>query len=147
MSSRTIVVLEDNRDYQELIQLAFEQCETTHDLVIVSDGVELLDYLFGRNRFSDRDLTRMPKLILLDLEVPRISGLEVLQRIRAAQRTRFIPVAIVSTSTEPEDLINSYIYGCNSYIRKPVDFTQLQNLVREITLYWLTINHVPPVSG
>jgi CheY-like chemotaxis protein len=147
MSSRTILVLEDNRDYQELIQLAFEQCETGHDLVIVSDGVELLDYLFGRNRFSDRDLTRMPKLILLDLEVPRISGLEVLQRIRAAQRTRFIPVAIVSTSTEPEDLINSYIYGCNSYIRKPVDFTQLQNIVREITLYWLTINHIPPVSG
>ncbi len=145
MSSRTILVLEDNRDYQELIQLAFEQCETAHDLVIVSDGVELLDYLFGRNRFSDRDLTTMPKLILLDLEVPRISGLQVLQQIRASQRTRFIPVAVISTSIEPEDLINSYIYGCNSYIRKPVDFKQLQNLVRELTLYWLTINHIPPV--
>jgi CheY-like chemotaxis protein len=147
MSSRTILVLEDNSDYQELIQLAFEQCEIVHDLVIVSDGVELLDYLFGRNRFSDRDLTRMPKLILLDLEVPRISGLEVLQRIRAARTTRFIPVVVTSVSTEPEDLINSYICGCNSYIRKPVDFTQLQNFVREITLYWLTMNHVPPVSG
>jgi CheY-like chemotaxis protein len=147
MSSRTILVLEDNRDYQELIQLAFEQCEIEHNLVIVSDGVELLDYLFGRNRFSDRDLSRMPKLILLDLEVPRISGLAVLQQIRATQSTRFIPVAIMSTSTEPEDLINSYIYGCNSYIRKPVDFTQLQNFVRQLTVYWLTINHVPPVSG
>jgi CheY-like chemotaxis protein len=147
MSSKLILVLEDNIDFQELIRLAFEQCELEHELLIVSDGVEILDYLFGRAEFGDRDLNEMPRVILLDLDVPRISGLEVLQQIRANQRTRFIPVIITSTSTEPEELINGYSYGCNSYVRKPVDFTQLQNFVREITSYWLTLNLVPPVSG
>jgi CheY-like chemotaxis protein len=167
MSNKTILVLEDNIDYQELIRLAFEQCDLEHELVLVSDGFEILNYLFGQDRRdfpleersffpppdnlseqeTPRDLNEMPRVILLDLDVPRISGLEVLQHIRANPRTKYIPVVITSTSTEPEELVSSYSYGCNSYVRKPVDFTELQNFVREITAYWLTINQVPPVFG
>ena len=147
MSIKTILFVEDNSDYQELVRLAFASCEIEHNLVMVQSAMEALDYLLGNGRYSGRNLNDVPALTLLDLNLPLISGPQVLQRIRANPITRFMPVVVMSTSTEPEDITSSYRYGCNSYIRKPLDFTQLQNFAREITLYWLNINQVPPVSG
>lgn len=145
MSRKTILFVEDNADYQELIRLAFAACEIDHNLVIVQNAIEALDYLLGNGGYSRRSLEEMPALIILDINLPLINGPQVLQRIRANLITRFLPVVVMSTSTEPEDIRSSYLYGCNSYIPKPLDFTQLQNFAKEITLYWLNINQVPPV--
>lgn len=153
MPTKTILLVEDNPDDRELMKLAFAQGEITHNLIVVSDGIEALDYLHKQasNNNSgvaeDLSLTEMPSLIMLDLNLPKINGIEVLRRIRADPRTRLLPVIIISSSTEPQDLIDSYINGCNSYIRKPIHFTQLQIFVREISTYWLTVNQLPPVFG
>ena len=147
MSRKTILLVEDNADYQELMRLAFANCGLEHNLVLLSSAREALDYLGGKGRYSGRNLNQQPRLILLDLNLPPLNGLRVLQRIRAEPRTRFVPVVIMSTSTTPEELTRSYQSGCNSYIRKPLDFTQLQNWAREIAWYWLNINQIPPVSG
>ena len=153
MPTKTILLVEDNPDDRELMKLAFAQGEITHNLIVVSDGIEALDYLHKQasNNNSevakDLSLAGMPSLIMLDLNLPKINGIEVLRRIRADPRTRLLPVIIISSSTEPQDLIDSYINGCNSYIRKPIHFTQLQIFVREISTYWLTVNQLPPVFG
>ncbi|MGL5793963.1 MAG: response regulator [Waterburya sp.] len=156
MSIKNILLVEDNPDDRELMKLAFAEAEVAHNLIVVSDGIEALNYLLGQAESSDdssvdvsnnRDLTSLPALILLDLNLPRINGIEVLQRIRAHPQTRLLPVVIISSSNEPQDIIDSYINGCNSYIRKPIHFTQLQNFVKEISTYWLTINQLPPVFG
>lgn len=154
MPSKTILLVEDNPDDRELMKLAFAQGEIPHNLIVVADGIEALNYLqrSGGNQReidSSRDSTpgRMPSLIVLDLNLPRVNGIEVLKRIRADPRTRIIPVVIISSSNEPQDLIDSYINGCNSYIRKPIHFTQLQSFVREISTYWLTVNQLPTVFG
>ena len=155
MPTKSILLVEDNPDDRELMTLAFAEGEFPYNLIIVSDGLEALDYLFGiipydedsDTPYSDRDLTSMPALIMLDINLPRVNGLEILRQIRADPRTRLIPVVIISSSDEPQDLIDSYINGCNSYIRKPIDFTQLQNFVKEISTYWLTVNQLPPVFG
>ena len=155
MPTKSILLVEDDPDDRELMTLAFARGEFSYNLIIVSDGIEALDYLFGiipydresDMPYGDRDLTSMPALILLDINLPRINGIEILRQLRADPRTRLIPVVIISSSDEPQDLINSYINGCNSYIRKPIDFTQLQKFVREISTYWLTLNQLPPVFG
>ena len=155
MSVKNILLVEDNPDDRELMRLAFVREEVPHNLTIVSDGIEALDYLIGQdtsnndsNQISDdRNLNPTPALVLLDLNLPKINGIEVLRRIRAHPKTRLLPVVIISSSNEPQDLIDSYINGCNSYVRKPIHFTQLQKFVREISIYWLTINQLPPVSG
>ena len=153
MPTKTILLVEDNPDDRELMKLAFAQGEITHNLIVVSDGIEALDYLHKQASNNngevakDFSLTGMPSLIMLDLNLPKINGIEVLRRIRADPRTRLIPVIIISSSTEPQDIIDSYINGCNSYIRKPIHFTQLQIFVREISTYWLTVNQLPPVFG
>ena len=147
MSIKNILLVEDNPDDRELMKLAFSQGEIAHNLIIVSDGVEALNYLLGQESFRDRDLTSMPAVIILDLNLPKINGIEVLRRIRAHPQTKLLPVVIISSSNEPQDLIDSYINGCNSYIRKPIHFTQLQNFVTEISTYWLTVNQLPPVFG
>ena len=153
MPTKSILLVEDNPDDRELMKLAFGQGEIAHNLIVVSDGIEALDYLQrqGGNNSSEtaRNLTLagMPALIMLDLNLPKINGIEVLRRIRADPRTRLLPVVIISSSNEPQDLIDSYINGCNSYIRKPIHFTQLQNFVKEISTYWLTVNQLPPVFG
>ncbi len=153
MLTKTILLVEDNPDDRELMKLAFAQGEITHNLIVVSDGIEALDYLHKQASNSnsgvakDLSLAGMPSLIILDLNLPKINGIEVLRRIRADPRTRLLPVIIISSSTEPQDLIDSYINGCNSYIRKPIHFTQLQIFVREISTYWLTVNQLPPVFG
>ena len=147
MFIKTILLVEDNPDDRELMKLAFAQSNIEHNLTIVSDGIEALNYLLAKGKFSGRDLTEMPALILLDLNLPKINGIEVLKRIRANPRIQLLPVVMVSSSSEPQDLIDSYINGCNSYIRKPIHFTQLQNFVKEISAYWLTVNQLPPVFG
>jgi CheY-like chemotaxis protein len=113
--------------------------------VVAHDGVEALDYLFGTGMYAGRDLSVMPALILLDLQLPRINGLEVLQRLRADNRTKLLPVVIMTTSNEQQDLMNSYSLGCNSYIRKPVDFQQFMTAVQQLGMYWLILNELPPI--
>ncbi|MGF1588033.1 MAG: response regulator [Pleurocapsa sp.] len=153
MPTKNILLVEDNPDDRELMKLAFAQDEIPHNLIVVSDGMEALNYLQTQADHddslasSDRSLASMPALIMLDLNLPKMSGIEVLRRIRANPRTRILPVVIISSSNEPQDLIDSYINGCNSYIRKPIHFTQLQNFVREISTYWLSVNQLPPVFG
>ena len=154
MPAKTILLIEDNPDDRELMKLAFAEGEIPHKLITFSDGIEALNYLQKQadNQTAVVDSTNhstatMPALVMLDLNLPRINGIEVLKRIRADSRTKIIPVVIISSSNEPQDLIDSYINGCNSYIRKPIHFTQLQTFVREISTYWLTVNQLPPVFG
>lgn len=138
-----LLLVEDNPDDEELTLLAFEQSRITNEVVVAHDGVEALDYLFGTGTYAGRDLSVMPALILLDLQLPRINGLEVLQRLRADTRTKFLPVVILTTSNEQKDLMNSYSLGCNSYIRKPVDFQQFMTAVQQLGMYWLILNELP----
>ena len=108
------------------------------------DGVEALDYLFGAGAYAGRDLTNLPQVVLLDLKLPKVDGLEVLRRIRGDERTRLLPVVILTSSNEEQDLINSYALGANSYVRKPVDFDQFNEAVKVLGLYWLVLNEAPP---
>ena len=154
MPSKTILLVEDNPDDSELMKLAFAQEEISHNLIVVSDGIEALEYLQQTasegqtgSESNEQTIAVMPSLVMLDLNLPRIDGIEVLKRIRANPRTKILPVVIISSSNEPQDLVDSYINGCNSYIRKPIHFTQLQTFVREISTYWLTVNQLPPVFG
>ena len=154
MLTKSILLVEDNPDDRELMKLAFSQGKIPHNLIVLSDGIEALDYLQKQaeraeslETVRDNLTTTMPALVMLDLNLPKINGIEILKRIRADSRTRIIPVVIMSSSNEPQDLIDSYINGCNSYIRKPIHFTQLQIFVREISTYWLSVNQLPPVFG
>lgn len=153
MLTKNILLVEDNPDDRELMKLAFAQEEIPHNLIVVSNGIEALDYLNQQasnntlEESEDVSLAGMPSLIMLDLNMPKVDGIEVLRQIRAAPRTRLLPVVVISSSNEPQDLIDSYINGCNSYIRKPIHFTQLQNFAKEISTYWLTVNQLPPVFG
>jgi CheY-like chemotaxis protein len=140
-----LLLVEDNPDDEELTLLAFEQSQIAHEVVVARDGVEALDYLFGTGIYADRDISTMPALILLDLQLPRINGLEVLQRLRSDKRTKLLPVVILTTSNEQQDLINSYNVGCNSYLRKPVDYNQFVTAVQQLGMYWLLLNEPPPV--
>lgn len=148
MPHKDILLVEDNPDDRELMRLAFSKVEILHNLIVVSSAREALNYLQQEtddeiSDTGDRPEKSLPALVILDLNLPKINGIEILQRIRASPRTRILPVIILSSSDEPQDLIDSYINGCNSYIRKPIHFTQLQVFVREISAYWLTINQLP----
>lgn len=145
MAQKNILLLvEDNPDDEELTLLAFEQSPIAHEVVVARDGVEALDYLFGTGIYAGRDMSTMPALILLDLQLPRINGLEVLQRLRSDKRTKLLPVVILTTSNEQQDLINSYHLGCNSYMCKPVDYNQFVTAVQQLGMYWLLLNEPPP---
>lgn len=145
MTKKIILLVEDNRDDEELTLLAFEQSGIVNEVVVVRDGAEALDYLFGTGTHANRDLNDMPSVILLDLKLPKIDGLEVLRRLRADARTQFLPVVVLTTSKEDRDLTNSYRLGCNSYVRKPVDFTEFLEAARQLGLYWLRLNEALPV--
>ena len=140
---KIILLVEDNRDDEALTLRALKKNNITNDVVIAHDGVEALDYLLGTGRYEGRDLRIMPQVVLLDLKLPRVDGLEVLRRLRAHRRTRLLPVVILTSSSEEQDLINSYGLGANSYIRKPVDFHQFIEAVRQLGLYWLVLNEQP----
>ena len=143
MNKKIILLVEDNRDDEELTLMAFERSEIMNEVAVVRDGAEALDYLFMTGKYINRALSEMPAVILLDLKLPKINGLEVLKRIRADAQTQLVPVVILTTSKEQEDIINSYKLGCNSYIRKPVNFTEFIEAARKLGLYWLCLNEVP----
>jgi two-component system, response regulator len=144
MMDDTIMLVEDNPDDVELTLRAFRKNNIANNTVVVHDGVEALDYLFGRGAYADRNTREQPRLILLDLKLPKMNGLQVLEQIRAAESTKLLPVVILTSSKEETDLIASYKNGANSYVRKPVDFNQFVEAVRGIGLYWLLINEPPP---
>jgi two-component system response regulator len=144
---KEILLVEDNPDDVELTRIAFEQANVAQLLRVVGDGAEALDYLFARGRHADRDATSLPSLVLLDLNLPRVDGREVLQAIRANEATRNLPVVVLTTSAEPFDIDASYALGANSYIRKPVDFEQFVWAVQQVGLYWLMLNETPDGAG
>ena len=144
MNSKIILLVEDNPSDVELTKRAFVSEHIMNDLVVVEDGQTALDYLFGAGRYAGRDLNQMPTLILLDLKLPIVDGLEVLRRIRAHERTRRLLVVILTSSKEDQDVAASYDLGVNSYIRKPVDFHQFAEAIKLLGLYWLVINEPPP---
>ncbi|MEW6521737.1 MAG: response regulator [Thermodesulfobacteriota bacterium] len=143
MKNKHILLVEDNPDDVKLTLRALKKNNILNTVVVVEDGVEALDYLYGTGRFAGRDLHMMPQLILLDLKMPKLDGLEVLQRIRSDERTMLLPVVILTTSNEDVDRIESYKLGANSYIRKPVDFNQFLEAVQQLGLYWLVLNEAP----
>jgi CheY-like chemotaxis protein len=143
MFEKTILLVEDNADDEELTVRALKKNNVTNDLAIARDGAEALDYLYGTGTYAGRDTAVLPGLVLLDLKLPKIDGLEVLRHIRADERTRRMPVVVLTSSKEEQDIVKSYELGANSYIRKPVDFNQFTEAVRQLGLYWLILNEVP----
>ncbi len=139
-NDRVILLVEDNPGDEALTLRALKKNNIHNEVVIARDGVEALDYLFGTGLSAGRDPQQVPELMLLDLKLPKVDGLEVLQRIRSAEHTRFLPVIILTSSLEDRDILESYAKGCNSYVRKPVDFIEFTEAVRQLGLYWLVIN-------
>ncbi len=144
MKTKTILLVEDNPDDVKLTLRALAKSRIANDVVVAKDGVEAIDYLFGRGRFEGRDTNMMPQVILLDLKMPRMDGLEVLRYIRSEEKTKLLPVVILTTSNEDKDRMDSYSLYANSYIRKPVDFNQFAEAIQQLGLYWLVLNE-PPV--
>jgi two-component system, response regulator len=143
MAEKIVLLVEDNPDDEELTRIALQESSIAHQLVVVRGGAEALDYLFATGAHAGREASIMPELILLDLKLPNMTGLEVLRRLRADERTKLIPVVILTSSIEDEDVLNSYRIGTNGYVRKAVDFNQFSEAVRLLSLYWLTLNEAP----
>lgn len=140
MLNTTILLVEDNPDDEALTLRAFKKNNIKNDVVVAHDGVEALDYLFGTGMHAGRDTSNVPAVILLDIKLPKIDGLEVLRRLRSDERTRLVPVVILTSSKEEQDLVRGYALGANSYVRKPVDFTEFMDAVRQLGMYWLVLN-------
>ncbi len=145
-SEKVILLVEDNPDDEALTLRALRRNNILNEVVVARDGVEALDYLFGTGSHAGRDTSIQPQVVLLDLKLPRLGGLEVLQRLRSDPRTKLQPVVILTTSNEDSDVLSGYELGVNSYIRKPVDFNQFIDAVRQLGLYWLMLN-IPPSSA
>ena len=146
MISKVILLGEDNASDEKLTALAFKKCGVTNELVVVRDGAEALDYLFGTGKFAGRDTSVLPTVVLLDLELPRIDGHEVLRRLRADDRTKLLPVVILTSSLEEGDVARGYALGANAYVRKPVDFVEFAQAAKTLGLFWLVLNE-PPRAG
>ena len=144
MKEKMILLVEDNPDDEALTLRAFRKNNMKNRIVVVRDGEEALDFLFYRGAYATRDPDEVPEIVLLDLKLPKIDGLEVLRQIRADLRTRLLPVVILTSSKEEQDLIEGYSQGANSYVRKPVDFNQFVEAVKQLGLYWLVLNEPPP---
>lgn len=144
VNSRTILLVEDNPDDEALTLRALRKNNIKNEVVVAHDGVEALDYLFGTGTFAGRDTGIVPQLVLLDLKLPKVDGLSVLRQLRTDKRTKLLPVVILTSSNEEQDRINGYDLGANSYVRKPVDFNQFIDAVRQLGLYWLILNESPP---
>lgn len=142
--NKKILLIEDNPDDIELTLRAFKKNNIMNEIIVKSDGIEALDFFFGKDGVADKTNHEFPILILLDLKLPKIDGIEVLKKLRKDERTKLIPVVILTSSKEPADLLSCYRLGCNSYIRKPVDFTLFTDMVRQLGFYWLIMNEVPP---
>ncbi|OQW99038.1 MAG: two-component system response regulator [Desulfobacteraceae bacterium A6] len=144
MRNKSILLVEDNPSDAKLTKRALDLNQITNELIVVEDGGEALDYLFATGQYAGRDIRDLPAVALLDLKLPKIDGLEVLKRIRANEITRLMPVVILTSSNQEQDMISSYNLGANSYIRKPVDFKQFTEAVRTLGMYWLLLNEPPP---
>ena len=142
-----ILLVEDNPDDVDLTVRAFSKSNIANEIIVARDGVEALDYLFATGAYSTRNPAELPQLMLLDLKLPRIDGLQVLQRVRANPATRRLPVVILTSSKEQRDLLDGYDLGVNSYIRKPVDFQEFVEVVKQLGFYWLLLNQSPPPAG
>ena len=144
MDAKIILLVEDNPDDEELVRIALQENNVVSQLIVVHSGAEALDYLLGTGTYTGRGLSMMPHLILLDLKLPKVHGLEVLRQLRADNRTTLLPVVILTSSNEEKDVLTSYSLGANSYMRKPVDYGQFTEAVRQLGLYWLVLNEPPP---
>lgn len=144
---KTILLVEDNPDDEALTLRALKKNNVMNQVTVARDGVEALDYLFARAEHANRDTRDLPTMVLLDLKLPRLDGLEVLREIRANEKTRLLPVIILTSSREQQDLVSGYSLGANSYIRKPVDFDQFLEAVKQLGLYWLVLNELPDQPG
>jgi two-component system, response regulator len=146
MKDKVILMVEDNPRDEALTLRALRKSNIVNDVVVARDGVEALDYLFGRGTYEGRDTSIVPQLILLDLKLPRMDGLQVLRDLRADDRTKRLPVVVFTSSSEEEDMIKSYDLGANSYVRKPVDFEQFSEATRQLGMYWLLLNQAAPAE-
>jgi two-component system response regulator len=147
MKNKTILLVEDNPDDAELTLRAFKKNKIANEVVVVNDGLEALDYLYAAGKFSERDIRNMPAVVLLDLKLPKVDGLDVLKRMREDVRTKLLPVVILTSSKEEQDVVESYRLGANSYIRKPVDFNKFVEAVLQLELYWMVLNEQPPFQS
>jgi two-component system response regulator len=148
MDNKIILLVEDNPDDEALTLRAFVKNNIANTVVVARDGVEALEYLFATGAYADRDARELPQIVLLDLKLPKLDGLAVLRRLHADERTALLPVVILTSSREEQDLIQSYRLGANSYIRKPVDFVQFSEAIRQLGLYWLVLNEAaPPIES
>jgi len=145
MSHKTILLVEDNPDDEALTLRALRKHKIVNEIVVTRDGVEALDYLSGTGKHAGRPVMDLPAVVLLDLNLPKVDGFEVLRRIRANPRTKLLPVVILTSSKEERDMVNGYGLGANSYVRKPVDFEQFSHAVEQLKLYWLLLNEPPPL--
>ena len=144
MTGKFILVVEDNADDEELTVRALTSANVANSVVVARDGAEALDFLFGTGAYAGRDVSLLPAVVLLDLKLPKLDGIEVLERIRADERTRLLPIVILTSSKEQEDVVASYRLGTNSYVRKPVNFKEFSEAVRQLGLYWFLLNEAPP---
>jgi two-component system response regulator len=144
MRDKAILLVEDNPDDEALTIRAFKKNNIKNEVIVARDGVEALDYLFGTGPYAGRDVTALPQVVLLDLKLPKVDGLEVLRRVRADERTRILPVVILTSSKEEQDVASGYRLGANSYVRKPVNFDEFLEAARQLGLYWLLLNEPPP---
>jgi two-component system response regulator len=147
MSENIILLVEDSSIDEELTLRALRKSNISNKVVVARDGAEALDYLFARGAYAGRDARDLPQVVLLDLNLPKLGGLEVLRMIRAEEATKLLPVVILTSSKEDKDLLTGYASGANSYVVKPVDFTQFADAVRQLGLYWLVLNQLPPTSA
>lgn len=147
MRAGVILVVEDNADDVELTLRAMKKNNITNEVVVVTDGAEALDYFAGKGRYAGRDTRVLPAVVLLDLKLPKVDGLELLRSLRADEATRLVPVVILTSSREEQDLALSYKLGANSYVRKPVSFPEFAEAVRLLGMYWLLLNEPPPGCG
>jgi two-component system response regulator len=146
MSSKVILLVEDNPDDVTLTLRALKKNNIVNEVIVAHDGEEALEYLTATGTYAGRTVADLPQVVLLDLKLPKVSGLDVLRAVRADERTHLLPVVILTSSTEERDIVSSYDLGANSYIRKPVDFDQFLEAVRQLGLYWLVLNQAPPVN-
>jgi two-component system, response regulator len=144
VNPKIILLVEDNPDDVELTRRAFKKSNIANELVVVTDGQEAMDFLFATGQHSERDPEHLPEVVLLDLKLPKVDGLEVLRRMRSHDHTKMLPVVILTSSKEEHDMVSGYALGANSYVRKPVDFVEFTEAVKTLGLYWLVLNQGPP---